>query len=117
MRWAVRKTIGRLAKPPGVLDHLRQLEAVHLGHLDVEDDGRDVVLQQQAQRPIGVLGPQEPIVGALQDRLQRVEVPGLVVNQQYVDGARHYSLFVSSITSRSMPTPTPPAGGIPCSSA
>jgi hypothetical protein len=79
----------RLPEAPGVLDHLRQLKAVDPGHLDVENHGRDVVLQQQAQRLIGVLGPEEPIPGAFQDRLERVEVSGLVVDQQDVYRARH----------------------------
>ncbi len=80
---------GRLAEPPRVLDHRGELDAAHAGHLHVHDDGGHVMLQQQAQRGVRVLRPEQTVGGILQDGLEPVEASRLVVDQEDIDRTRH----------------------------
>ena len=74
-----------LAKPLRPLDDLRELDAVDARHLDVEDDRGDVVLEQHAQRAVGVLGAQHRVAVGVEHGLERIEVARLVVDQEQLD--------------------------------
>ncbi|MFO0617663.1 MAG: hypothetical protein U0414_34025 [Polyangiaceae bacterium] len=73
----------------GALDRLRELEPAHPGHLDVEDDRRHVVLEEQLQRTIRRLRAEQAVRGILEDALEGVEVPRFVVDEEDVDGIVH----------------------------
>ena len=47
------------------------------------------MLQQQAQRGVRVLRPEQTISGILQNRLQAVEAARLVVHQEDIDRTGH----------------------------
>ena len=47
------------------------------------------LLEQEPQRLVGVVGAEEPVRRVVEDRLERVEVPRLVVDEQDVDRVRH----------------------------
>ena len=63
-------------------DQLRRLEAVQAGHLHVEQDHREVVLQQRAQRLVARPRRHEATFGRGQHRLQREQVLVAVVDEQ-----------------------------------
>ena len=54
-----------------LLDQHRRLETVEHGHLDVEEDDRDFVLQQPAERLLAGVGIEQVLPEGLEDRLQR----------------------------------------------
>jgi hypothetical protein len=58
-----------------------QLHPGHAGHAVVGDDHGDVVAGQPSERRLAALGAQHPELGG-QDRLERVEDPRLVVDDQ-----------------------------------
>ena len=66
------------------LDVLGGLEAVELGHLDVEQDERELVVQQPAQRLLAGRRGDQAAVQRGEDRLEREQVLGPVVDQQDV---------------------------------
>ena len=61
------------------------LEAVHLRHLHVQQDDGELVGQEPLERLPPGLGLDEVLPQALEHRLERDEVGGLVVHQQDVD--------------------------------
>ena len=67
-----------------LLDQLRRLEAVEQRHLDVEQDDRDVVEQQLAERLFSGMGVEEVLLERLEDGLQRKQVLRTVVDEQDV---------------------------------
>ena len=77
-------------------DQPGSLEAVELGHLDVEQDHGDVVQEQPAERLLA--GPREDEILAerLEDRLQRDEVLMLVVDKEDVRLVVHVAGTVST---------------------
>ena len=84
--YAVRNRIGISRNLLRALDHLRELEPADARHLDVEHDRRDVVIEQQrAARVSASVGAQEAVARIVEDRLERVEVSRLVVDEQDVD--------------------------------
>jgi hypothetical protein len=71
------------ARPLALLDHLGDLEAVEVGHLDVEQDHREVVsVQQAAERLCAGARADELVPERLEDRLQREEVLGPIVDEE-----------------------------------
>ena len=74
-----------VASPRALADHRGGLEAVHLRHVDVEQDHRDVVVEEKAQRlPTGIDG--DDILSELgQHGLDRHPLRGRVVDDQDVD--------------------------------
>jgi hypothetical protein len=67
------------------LDHLGRLEAVQARHLHVEQDHRELTLEQAAQRVFARLGAHESLPERLEDRLEREQILGPIVDQQDVD--------------------------------
>ena len=67
-----------------LLDERGRLEAVEAGHLDVEQDHRDVVDEQLAQRGLAGTRANQVLPERLDDRLQRDEVLLQVVDEQDV---------------------------------
>ena len=83
--------------------------------VEIERDDRDERLlalgEQIAQRDVELEGQIHASLGQLGSRHSRFLINGNRITSR-IDG-----LLVSSITSRSMPTPSPPVGGRPYSSA
>ncbi len=88
---AVRKMIGTSLVRLRPLDPRRGLESVHAGHLRVEQDQRVVVLEQRAQRLLAGARPDQLLVERAQDRLEREEVLGSVVDQEDLGPLGHDS--------------------------
>ena len=101
---------------PGALaaaHELGQLEAVHVGHLHVDQSQRHVVRQQELQGLAAGARLQELEVGSPQQRLQREQVFGKVVDQQALHGV---AVLRSPSGGREvmgllLPVPSPAAGG------
>ena len=71
------------ARALALLDHLGDLEAVEVGHLDVEQDDREVVaVEQDAQRFRARSRVHELVAERLEDRAQRDQVLRAVVDEQ-----------------------------------
>jgi hypothetical protein len=68
------------------LDHLGQFEAVHAGHLDVQDEQRKFFGNQSQQRLIGRLGAHQTVARRIQHGLQHGEIFWLIIHNQNVDG-------------------------------
>ena len=71
-----------VARPLALLDQLGRLEAVEPRHLDVEQDHRELVVEEVAQRLLAGLGADELLPERLEDRLEREQVLGPVVDEQ-----------------------------------
>ena len=72
-----------MPRPLALLDQLRGLEAVEARHLDVEQDRRaNSSLEQPPQRLLARGGADELVPERLEDRLEREQVLGPVVDQQ-----------------------------------
>src|SRR5919198_2710368 len=69
-------------RPLPLLDQLRGLEAVEARHLDVEQDDRELLLEQVPQGLLARHRGDEPVAERLEDRLQREEVVGAVVDEE-----------------------------------
>ena len=67
------------------LDQLRRLEAVHAGHLHVEQNHREVALEQAAQRVLARRRAHEALPERLENRLEREQVLRAVVDEKDVD--------------------------------
>jgi hypothetical protein len=68
------------------LDVARDLVAVHPGHLDVEDDDGEVLVQHVLERLRGVVGTHEAHAERLERRLEGEEILGTVVHQEHAGG-------------------------------
>ncbi len=80
------KMIAVVWKRGWLADHRRQLEAVELGHDDVDEDDGDVLLEQVLERlPPGTRHDQR-LAELAQDRLVAQQLRRLIVDQQDVDG-------------------------------
>ena len=77
-----------VTRPLTLLDQRGGLEAVELRHLDVEQDDRDVVLQEGAEGVLAGVGVEEVLAERIEDSLQREQVLGPVVDEEDV---RHYA--------------------------
>jgi hypothetical protein len=75
----------RVARLVPLPDERGRLEAVHLGHLDVEQHDRELVGEEPLQRLAPGAGLDEILAEALEHRLERDQVGRLVVDQQDVD--------------------------------
>jgi hypothetical protein len=75
---------GHVLRPLALLDQRGGLEAVELGHLDVQQDDRDVVVQKLAQRVLARVGVEEVLAEWIQDALEREQVLRPVVDEQDV---------------------------------
>ncbi len=67
------------------LDRLRQLEAGHAGHADVEDQKGELLDHQREQCLVRGLGPDEAVAGIGEYRFEDGEVLRLVVHDEDVD--------------------------------
>ena len=72
------------AGPPA--DQAGGLEAVELRHVDVEQDHRELVAQERAQRLVPGARGGHLHADVRQDRLERQQLVGAVVDQQHVHG-------------------------------
>jgi hypothetical protein len=70
-----------------LLDQVRQLEPAHVGHADVEDEQPEVLGHQRQQRVVGAGGAHQAVAGIVEDRLEHLQVGGLVVDDEDVDAA------------------------------
>ena len=73
-------------------DHLRQFEAVKLGHADIHQDDGDIRLEQICQGFLGGGHRDKIFPQLLQHHLVAHQLAGLVIDQQNVDGLvfRHF---------------------------
>ena len=67
-------------------DHLGQLEAVQLRHADIDQDDRDIGLEQIGQRLLGRGGRDQIFAQLLQHHLIAEQLAGLIIHQQDIDG-------------------------------
>ena len=67
------------------LDESRGFEAVDAGHLHVQQDHRHIMRQQLAQRLITGARAHEDLPERLEDRFEREEILGAVVDDEYLD--------------------------------
>jgi hypothetical protein len=72
----------QVLRPLPSTDQLRRLEAIHAGHLDVEEDERDVGLEQPGKRLRARGGGDDRPVQRSERGLQRDEVRGDVIDDQ-----------------------------------
>ena len=72
-------------EPRMLADHRRQLEAVELRHAHVDEDDRNLLLEQVFQRFLGRSGFDQPLVQPGEDGLIAQELGRLVVDQQDID--------------------------------
>src|SRR5215475_3621696 len=72
-------------EPRMLADHRGQLEAVEFRHADVDEDDRDLLLEQVFQRLLGRGGLDQPLAQPGQDGLVAQELGWLIVDQQDVD--------------------------------
>ena len=68
-----------------VADHRRQLEAVDVRHDDVEQDDRDVVLQNLLQRLAAGLRLDQILIEVAQDDFVAEQLCGLIIHQENID--------------------------------
>ena len=80
-----RDVLGALA----LLYQLRELEAVDLGHLDVEQDAGEVVVQELAERGGGRGDGYQPLAERLEGGGEREQVLLAVVDEQDVRAVAH----------------------------
>ena len=66
-------------------DHRRELEAVELGHADVDQDDRDLVLEQDLERLAAGGRDDQVLAELLQDDFIGQQLRRLVVDQKDVD--------------------------------
>jgi hypothetical protein len=74
----------RVARALAVADQLGRVEAIHLGHLHVEQNHREIGLEQVTERFQPRRRVHELAIVARQDRVERQEVLGLVVDEEDV---------------------------------
>ena len=96
------------ARPLSLLDQLGGLEAVEPGHLDVQQDRREVVVEEVAERLLARVRADELRPERLQDRLERQQVLGPVVDEQDL---RAVSVTVIGSTARTGSARSRRAGG------
>ena len=72
-------------RPLALLDQLCRVEPVETRHLDVEQDAREVVVEQRPERLLAGLRADEVLAERLEDRAQGDEVLLAVVDEQQVD--------------------------------
>src|SRR6266508_2247454 len=89
-------------RPFALLDQRSGLEAVELRHLDVEQDDRDVVLQELAEGVHTGVGIKKVLVERLEDPLEGEEVLGAIVDEEDV---RHQAPVVSRTCAGSTQSP------------
>jgi len=65
-----------------LLDHRRDLEAVDVGQVDVEQDEREVALEHAAQRLAAGGRGQHLVIGAVEHRRDREQILRAVVDHQ-----------------------------------
>jgi hypothetical protein len=75
----------RLLEARMLAHHPRQLEAVQVGHEDVDQDDRDVGLQQVRERFLGGIRLQQVLAEVAQYHLVAQQLGRLVVDQENVD--------------------------------
>jgi hypothetical protein len=63
-------------------DHLGRFESVHLRHANIQQNGREIVFQTQAQRVGSGLSKHEILLEWFEDCLEGQEVVRVVVNQK-----------------------------------
>ena len=77
---------GGVPRPLALLDRARGLEAVEPRHHDVEEDHRELLVEQVPERLLARLRAHEVLPQRLQDRLEGEQVLGPVIDQQDVRG-------------------------------
>ena len=89
---AVRLVTGRgheddrgMLRPGACADERRGLEAVHLGHVDVEEDDREIAAEQALER-LPARGRHDEVLADIdEDRLEGDQLPRIVVDDEDVD--------------------------------
>ena len=77
-----------MAGPLAPLDQLSRLEPVQPRHLDVEQDRGELFLEQVPERLLAGPRADELLAERLEERLEREQVLGPVVDQQQLGDAR-----------------------------
>ncbi len=78
-----------MSRPLAPLDQLRRLEPVHPRHLDVEQDRGELVAEQVAQRLLAGGSANELLPERLEERLQREQVLGPVIDEEELRALGH----------------------------
>jgi hypothetical protein len=68
-----------------LLDQVRKIDPAEPRHANVEDDRGKILPQHREQRFVGRLRTHHTTAGPLEHRLQRIEVPRLIVDDQESD--------------------------------
>jgi hypothetical protein len=76
---------GSLLKAGMVADHRRQLKAVDIRHVDVDENDGDVMPKQKLERFGGVAGAQQIFTNILEDCPIGQKLGRLIVDEEYVD--------------------------------
>ena len=66
-------------------DHRGQLEAVEIGHADIDQHHRDIVFQQLLERFVGRAGLDQILPELAEDRLIAEQLARLIIDQQDID--------------------------------
>src|SRR6516225_5555773 len=75
-------------------DEPRQFQTVNFGHLDIEHNRGDIVLENRCERLIGVLCPEQTIVRTCQNAFEHIEVSRPVIHQEDVCRLVHHSTHI-----------------------
>ena len=75
--------------PLALLDQLRRLEPVQPRHLDVEQDRSELLVEQVPQRLLAGCREHELLPERLEQRLEREQVLGPVVDEQELGALAH----------------------------
>src|SRR5688572_28484102 len=74
-------------------DQRRSLEAVHVRHIDVEENHRDVFLQKKLQGLAAGGSLNQILVELFEDGLERYQVLGPVIDEKDIDLVRHFPRY------------------------
>jgi hypothetical protein len=75
----------RLAEAGMTADHLGQLEAVEIGHADIDENETDVILEKSVERPLGAVRHDKLFIEVAQNDLIADELRRLVVDEKNLD--------------------------------
>ena len=84
-------------------DQLGRLEAVHVRHLHVQQDGREIGVQQMTQRFGAGARQHQLLAQPIQRRLERHQIIRRVIHQQNLDAILRWNFWLRAYLLRSAP--------------
>ena len=79
----------RLAEARVIADDLGKLKTVEIRHDDIDQNDRDLMLEELLQGLVRGAGPDDLFVQLLQDRFDAQQLRGLIVDKKYLYTFRH----------------------------